>query len=263
MQRERDDATRQLAALRDDNARLNLNTAELLKLRSEVTGRRRDATQLNDPSTQVALAWVAKKEKLQKLFEERPDQRIPELRFLTDKKWLDLAKDLDLDLEKDKNFAIHHVRTNAKWDAAPILETALKQFIEANNGDWPTDVSQLKAFSDQPIEDEILQRYRILDKSETQSGWLKGMVLVEKVALDKWQETQFAIGPENCRHGPPPEPVRLTFPKELIPVMQAYQNANNRQTPDDMSKLKPYATTPEQQAVLEHLIKAWNEAIAP
>src|SRR5437899_275220 len=34
---ERDDATRQLTALRDDNERLNRNTAELPKLRGEVT----------------------------------------------------------------------------------------------------------------------------------------------------------------------------------------------------------------------------------
>src|SRR5438445_6129273 len=74
--RERDDGALQLVALRGDNERLNRNTTELLKLRDEVTRLRRASTEINDPSTQTALAWVAKKEKLQKLFEERPEMRI-------------------------------------------------------------------------------------------------------------------------------------------------------------------------------------------
>ena len=254
--RERDDATRQLAALREDNERLNRNTGELLRLRSEATSRRRDTTQLDDPSTQAALAWVAKKGKLQKLFDEKPDQRIPEMRFLTDKKWLDLAKDLDLDSEDGRRFATHHVRTTAKFASAPIIAFALKQYLEANNGAWPTEVSQLKTFMDQPIEDEVLQRYRIMDKGEAQSGWLKGMVLIEKVAADKWQETQVTIGPTNWGLGPTPEPVRLAFPEVLKPAMEAYRFQNSRGVPKDFNELRPYVTTPEQGAALDKLIKA-------
>jgi RNA polymerase sigma factor (sigma-70 family) len=41
LNRERDDATRQMAALRDENERLNRNTAELLRLRGEVSLLRR------------------------------------------------------------------------------------------------------------------------------------------------------------------------------------------------------------------------------
>ena len=180
------------------------------------------------------------------------------MRFLTDKQWLDLAKDLDLDSEDVRSFAIHHVRTTAKLASAPILVAALKQFIEANNGVWPTDVSQLKAFLDQPIEDEILQRYRILDKNEAQSGWLKEMVLIEKVAVNKWQETQVAIGPTNYGFGPTPEPepVRLAFPEVLKPALDAYQTQNPRKVPGDFNELKPYLTTQEQEAALDKLVKA-------
>src|SRR5207245_9066680 len=192
-----DDGALQLLALRGDNERLHRNTTELLKLRDQVTRLRRDSTEINDPSTQTALAWVAKKEKLQKLFEERPEMRIPEMEFLTDKNWLDLAKDLDLDSKDSSRFAIHHVRTSAKANSAVTIEDALKKVIEANNGNWPTDVSQLKPIFNQSMDDAILQRYKILDKDVAKSGWLKGMVLLEKVAVDKWQETQFAIGPTN------------------------------------------------------------------
>ncbi len=256
LQRERDETARQLASLREDNEKLNRNTMELLKLRGEVARLRRDSTQINDPSSQTALAWLAKKKKLQELFEERPDQRIPEMRFLTDKMWLDLAKDLDLDSEDACRFAIHHVRTTAKLGSAPIISNALKKFVETNNGNWPTDVSQLKAFLDQPMEDAILQRYKILNKDEPKPGWLDGMILIEKVAADKWQETQIAIGPTKQGWGPTPEPIRLAFPEELKAALESYQVQNPQKVPADFNELRPYLTNPEQQAALDKLIKA-------
>ncbi|MCX6925762.1 MAG: sigma-70 family RNA polymerase sigma factor [Verrucomicrobia bacterium] len=48
-QRERDDATRQLAALRDDNERLGRSTAELLRLRGELARLRREANESPAP----------------------------------------------------------------------------------------------------------------------------------------------------------------------------------------------------------------------
>jgi RNA polymerase sigma factor (sigma-70 family) len=45
LQRKRDDATRQLAALRDDNERLGRNSAELLRLRGEMARLRREANE--------------------------------------------------------------------------------------------------------------------------------------------------------------------------------------------------------------------------
>ena len=245
LQHERDEARNQLAALTDEIARLKGNTGELLKLRALVTRLRGENSQINEPSVQAALLWEAKKEKLQKLFEERPDQRIPDMRLLKDVDWLTLAKDLDLnslDSEAGRSLAMHQVRFNAKLRSASIISDALRKFIEANNGGWPSDVSQLKSFLDQPIEDEILQRYRILDKSEAQSGWLKGMVLTEKVAGNVWQETQIGIGPTNYGGGPVAAPLVLTFPQVLVPAMKAYQAQHPQQDPTDMNRTQalPY-----------------------
>jgi RNA polymerase sigma factor (sigma-70 family) len=258
LRHERDEAKNRLMALTDEIAKVKGNTSELLKLRGLVARLRGETSQINDPSVQNALAWAVKKEKLQKLFEEKPDQRIPDMRLLTDIDWLNLAKDLDLDSEALRSFAIHQVRFNAKLRSASIISEALRKFIEANNGDWPSDVSQLKSFFDQPIEDEILQRYRILDKTEAQSGWLNGMVLTEKVAGNVWQETQMGIGPTNYGGGPTPATAVLTFPQVLKPAMEAYQVQHPQQVPADMNELRPYLTTPEQGAALDKLIKAWQ-----
>src|ERR1035437_1939575 len=264
LQRERDDATNQLANLHDEMTKVETHNMELMKLRGEVGVLRRDSTQTKDPSVQTALAWLAKKQKLQKAFEEMPDQRIPEMQALTDEDWLFYVKDIKLDSGDEVRTAMHGLRSSAKMKFGTPMMFALRKFMSANNGNWPDDAAQLKPFFDQPIDDAILQRYRVMDKGASQSaGWANGMVLIEKVAADRWSERQFAIGPWQTGEAPPPVPVQINFPQELRPVMQAYQNANNRQTPDDFSKLNPYVTTPEQKAALENLIKTLKDEQAP
>jgi len=182
LQRERDEATNRLAALKDEIANVKGNTSELLKLRALVARLRGETSQINDPSVQAALAWAAKKEKLQNIFAERRDLRIPEMQCLTDAQWLDLVKNMDLDSEAGIRSAIGYLRTSAKMTYAPTIQDALKKFIQANKGDLPNDVSQLKPFFDQPVDEALLQRYKSVDKGATRPGWLEGMVLVEKAA---------------------------------------------------------------------------------
>jgi len=263
LQRERDDATNRLAGVADEIARIQNGNTELLKLRGEIGRLRGNAALADDPFIQKALVWKAKLEKIKSLFDERPDQRIPELQFVTDQEWLDIAIEADLDSSDGVRNALGRVRYEGKNHFASMIQKALNKFTDANNGNRPNDVSQLKPFFDPPTEDSLLQRYRVLTQEEQQTSWLEGGVFVEKSVLDKWHDNLFVIGPQKIGIGPGPQPLRLSFPHELMPVMQAYQNANNRQTPDDFSKLNPYVTTPEQKAALENLIKTLKDGQAP
>ena len=263
LQRERDDATNRLAGVADEIARIQNGNTELLKLRGEIGRLRGNAALADDPFIQKALVWKAKLEKIKSLFDERPDQRIPELQFVTDQEWLDIAIEADLDSSDGVRNALGRVRYEGKNHFASMIQKALNKFTDANNGNRPNDVSQLKPFFDPPTEDSLLQRYRVLTQEEQQTSWLEGGVFVEKSVLDKWHDNLFVIGPHKIGIGPGPQPLRLSFPHELMPVMQAYQNANNRQTPDDFSKLNPYVTTPEQKAALENLIKTLKDGQAP
>lgn len=53
MTRERDTANQQVAALRDDNERLNRNTPELLKLRGEIGRLRQELAEASNPKSQT------------------------------------------------------------------------------------------------------------------------------------------------------------------------------------------------------------------
>lgn len=235
---------------------------ELLQLRGQVTQLQSDASLINDPFVQRALVWKAKVEKLKKLFEERPDQRIPEIQFLTDWQWLRIAREANLDSEDGIDAALGGVRSEATLTFAHMIQQALLRYMQANNGNCPTEPSQLKPFFDTPIDDAILQRYEVLNKEQRSVSWLQNAVIAEKpsavVSSSRFTGQPVAIGPQYISVAPLPETKRLTFPKELLPAMQAYQDANNRKPPSDFSELKPYVTTPKQAAALQKLLNELN-----
>src|SRR5207245_6631214 len=85
LQREKDEALRQLASLRQELQRLNQNTAELLKLRSEVGRLRKD---MQSDEMDLAAIWARNLDKLKRYFAQTPSANIPELQFLIKEDWL-------------------------------------------------------------------------------------------------------------------------------------------------------------------------------
>jgi hypothetical protein len=119
------------------------------------------------------------------------------MRFLTDQQWLDVAANSDLtsDLTSEAGIglAMTAVRLAAQRDAAPMFQAALKNFMEANAGNLPDNISELKPFFDPPLDEAILDRYKVLDR-ELRQGWLERTVLVEKNVIDQAHAPVFGIG---------------------------------------------------------------------
>ena len=192
--RERDSAASKLAALQNDLARLQSDneslrrgTAELAMLRGEVTRLRAleqqlgqmktPATVSDDPFTQSVLAMTQRAGELNGHLQRMPDKKIPELQLLTENDWLSVAKEVSLQSEGDVRQALSKLRNVAKHKFATHALQAVDKFIAANNGQMPTDVSQLKPYFDVPVEDAMLQRYQVLppgDGSSLQDNWVMG-----------------------------------------------------------------------------------------
>jgi hypothetical protein len=72
-----------------------------------------------------------------------PDKQIPELRFASAQDWLNATRgSIQKDEEIRQSLAL--LRQSAKWDFTPLLQNALMNYINANNGLLPADLSQLK-----------------------------------------------------------------------------------------------------------------------
>ena len=183
LQRERDDATNQVAGLLVENRQLksNPNETELLKLRAEVTRLHNDSQELTklkaDPTG--AAERVAK---LKARLEQMPEKKIPELQFLTDQEWEMWTSRVfgKGETDEDYRYTFSVLRERAKVLFVGWLGQALHNYAKANGGMLPTDLSQLKPYFTPPVhdanwkpgdpphyallpvDDAILQRYQLV-----------------------------------------------------------------------------------------------------
>ena len=166
--RERDATTRQLASLREENERLNRNTADLLKLRSEVGSLRKESRQLaqgktgdaSDPTAIAAQAWLNRAKLLKERFDQWPGKKTPELQLLNEQDWLNEAAKRELDSDAACREAMAHLRWTAKGRFATAVKEALERFAKSNNEQLPSDPSQLMPFLKPPA-GSMLEGYEI------------------------------------------------------------------------------------------------------
>jgi RNA polymerase sigma factor (sigma-70 family) len=250
LQHERDDATNRLAGLIADNARLksNPNQTELLKLRGEVTQMR---NQPNDPTGSAVKSLLGKVNKLKQRLEEAPDAKIPELQFLTEQNWLNAASG-KLETDIDYRRALASLRSAAENTFASMLQPALSKYLQANNGQFPTDLFQLQPFFASPVDAAILQRWEVTSpKTIPNLGVGETGIITEKVPVDDVFDTRIAVGSSGYGNV---DFLTTETQDALIPVYKAFVKANGGQEPADISQVLPYATTPEQQAAIQKMM---------
>jgi len=250
---ERDDAARQLTAAREQNESLRANLEGLPKLRGEVARLRESGRELaqlkavadttgSDPGLDNAFkTWAVRATRLRQRLEQATDQRIPEMQFLTEKGWFDAVKELkQLETENDYQQAASNLRNIAKGEFVRLMQNALRAYTDANQGQLPQDLAQLKPFFGQPVDDSLLQRYKLL-----QTGSLadvpKSEYLVADIAplVDEEHDAtfKFSINGINSHTG---DPVEDAVKEAGIQFAQAHDGL----LPTDPSQLTPYLKKP-------------------
>jgi RNA polymerase sigma factor (sigma-70 family) len=202
---------------------------EVLKLRGEI-GRLQTVLELakskmNAPlSHDEVLSSMSKKysdqvNRIKQLIEANPAQAVPELQYLTDRQWLEVASvvsgsdgqwlnalraragSLSEDNLSDDSYAMSVARFVAQGSFSQTLWLALRQYGENNNGQFPTDLSQLTPYFTSPVDDSVLQGWTILPTSslpsqmqaKMQSGTLGPGLGPDTSAFDQgWVITQTA-----------------------------------------------------------------------
>ena len=144
--------------------------AELLRLRAQAGGLRKQIDALSktgkQQSRQEMLASIAAQHdeqvsRIKELLEANPGEKIPELQYLTNGNWLDLA----WNSENETNFAKTASTARGRAENAFVndfLHPALQQYAKQNNNQFPTDLLQLKPYFTAPVDDSVLQRWEIV-----------------------------------------------------------------------------------------------------
>lgn len=226
----------ELLKLRGDVSRLREDSRELARLKAEVP-----ANGSHDPSIQATLQTLAARATaLKRHLDERPQIKIPELQFVTDKQWIDAVAKGNLDTEEGIREALSRLRGSAKEAFGSMMQKALKQYAAANGGMLPNDISELQAYFNPPIDPAMLKRYELV-----QSGSLEesrhDKPLISEVAspVDDEYDTRYDFEITGTRS--------LIVSKAgdaLRAAMVAYANANNGLLPRDPTHLTPYLREP-------------------
>jgi hypothetical protein len=124
-----------------------------------------------------------------------------------------------------------------------MVKSAIGNYIQANNGQLPTDMSQLQTFFASGLDDSVAQRYEI-----TQPGTVseKSGSLIDEDGNYSYSHIQ--VNKDGISSSTSTE-------DGLHQAIQAFLAANNGQSLTDPAQLMPYVTTPDEQAVLQKIIK--------
>jgi RNA polymerase sigma factor (sigma-70 family) len=220
------DATNRQTYLMAENGQLksNSNDGELLKLRGEVGQLQQELKDL--PATRVAL--------LKQKLEEMPDKKIPELKFLTEKDWLNAAWNADLETDDGVRLALSKLRDEAVDTFLNLTRTALKKYLAANNNLLPADLLPLKPYFDTPVTDEMLQRYAFMQTGQLSSNPSDSVVRKAVYADEDYDSNQEMSmsggggGSFNRNHD------------AIYDAAVAFATDNNGQLPSDPSQIASY-----------------------
>lgn len=203
--RQRVDATRKLNLAQQEIEQLRRDTAELAKLRGELARLRteaRELAQLKTATTQdhqtetAAKSWLSRVSLLKQRVDQMPNSKIPELQFLTERDWLDAARD-DLESEAEYRKAMSRLRNAAEGKVSKLLQTALNQYLRANHSQLPTNLAQLRPHFELPVDDAILQRWEIAPAERVPNVRLGGDWIVTQKGppADEEYDQRLVFGP--------------------------------------------------------------------
>ncbi len=263
LQRERDEAVQRLASVPEEKS----GGPELLKLRAEVTALRQMVRE-RATAESTAGAWAARIARLRQSFDQMPDQRIPEMDFLTDKDWAAATRDAELSTDEGRRKAMCALRSAAKnnflgavrealnkYLAAanggdlPRLPAEMAEFINAHEGVLPTELAQLKPYFDVPVNDAALQRYQFVPTGKLHDN--VSDILVREVAppVDMEYDTRHDMG----LHSGGVSSVN-TIAEAVAAAAKEYAQANNGQTPSDPVQIAPYLRQPLDPALVRNYL---------
>jgi RNA polymerase sigma factor (sigma-70 family) len=260
---EREEAAAQLIAVRDQNEALRASLADLPKLRGEVGRLRENARELarikaaatntgDDAGIDSAFkTWAVRAARLRQRLDQAQGMRIPEMQLLTEKNWFEAVKDLkQLDTDDDFSRAFSNTRNIAKSEFGQLLQQALRDYTTANNGQLPADLAQLKPYFSQPVDDTVLQRYKLLHTGSL-SDVPHNDYLVADIAplVDEYHDAtyKFSLNGTSSHIG---DPIEDAVKAAGIQYAQAHDGL----LPTDAAQITPYLQKPLTQDQVQHVL---------
>ena len=182
-----------------------------------------------------------------------PEQSIPELKLATNGDWHG-AVDGPLESTDDYRRALARIRAAAEGRLAKFLQPAVRQYVAANGGAFPTDPAQLQALASDSVTSEMLARYRVAPASEIPNVRMGGdRIITQRRVVDSGFDHYIVIGP----NGFGSTSVSPDLSRDLAvarPAMLAYKEARGERH-RDLNEVIPFATSAEQKEAIQRILQ--------
>jgi hypothetical protein len=114
--------------------------------------------------------WLSRLKTLKKYVSETPGSLIPESQFLNEEDWIESSfRNKELTTERGMSAALQHLDSRAEVNFAGIMIGALQKFLEANGGELPSQLTELKPYFRVSVGDDVLERYELLQKGNVKN----------------------------------------------------------------------------------------------
>lgn len=220
-----------LSRLQTDNTRLSRPAAapdysatssqqndqlrDVLKLRAEITGLQSEIQELSDSKTNKPLTRAEMLASLRQLYGDRvqwlkdlfaanPSQAVPELQYLPEDKWRELVEYDHHNIDPDNARLLSSARGRAQLEfMMGTLDPALRTFLKQNQGQFPTDVSQLGPYFNPPVAAATMQDWTIVpmntlpSQMQIDGDW----AITQKAPVNATLDQRFVVGLKGMRIG--------------------------------------------------------------
>lgn len=180
----------------------------LLRLRDEVGRLQRLAQSLARASTNLTLShdddlaalrqlYADRISRLKQFFADNPALGVPELKYLSPAKWMELVEYDHHAIDPDNRNLLSSARSSAQIDfGMSVIAQALRRYGQNNNGQFPTALAQLTPWFTSPVDDAVLEDWEIVPGNSlpgdlrSDDAW----VITQKTPVDAGQDQRMVIG---------------------------------------------------------------------
>lgn len=195
-------------------------------------------------------AWLRKAARLQQLFDEEPNQSIPELTLLSDLDWLRLSHEASFETTADTRRALASVRTEAKSLFVTKLADAMRAYLAVHDNALPANINELAALIDPPVETSIFRRYQLRVQGKANEYPMVYDAIVEAAPIDREYDSRWTVGVTGSR-GRSDSWQSSRYLELERQAQLAYFRANNGASTSNSSELLPYFENPAERELYQ------------
>lgn len=259
--------TARAASLEDQLARLGREHAAAEHDLAEARRQLGELPSAPDPATAAAraregemTAWLGRVRKLKQLFEQRPGQRIPEMRLLKPDDWLSVAKQYSLDDEKEIRRALALVRSAAISEFTNQIGPAIRARATAlGNNARPANAQEVAPYLANPANGDLLADFTVATMSNGGRG-APGWELQQSAAIDSEYDNRASVSQNSSGSMSAPFAWIPDFRDRITQAAKAYATAHPDQpAPRSTADVMPYVNPPFDAATLDLIQRAEKE----